>query len=112
MIYNGTESNTRPSRVLIESLPGNSYAVRMGDNIEEIEDEEGGIIYRYDEAAFVVDHAVTEAEIEAHWDTWWDYQPPIPPIPKPPMSNEELQAELEVQAQAIEELAAIIGGEE
>ena len=111
MIYNGTESNTRPSRVLIESLPGNSYAVRMTDNIEEIETEDG-TVYRYDESVFTLDHAITEERILAEWDEWWNYQPPEPPAPIEPMTNEELTAELEIQAQAIEELASIIGGDE
>ena len=72
MIYKGTESNTRPPRVLIENLPGRIKHVRLADNIEELTSEEGATFYRYDESVFTTKDVVTVEEIEANFAEYWE----------------------------------------
>lgn len=94
MIYKGTESNTRPPRVLIENLPGGIKHVRLADNIEELTSEEGATFYRYDESVFTTKDVVTAEEIEANFAEYWekgkDAKQDDDPDPVTPMTRKEL----------------------
>lgn len=71
MIYKGTQSNTRPPRIRIENLPAGVKSVRLADNIEEIENEDG-VQYIYDESVFSIKDQITVEELEENFDEYWE----------------------------------------
>lgn len=73
MYAKNTESNVRPSAVLIEPHT-DGRRVTLARNIRA-EEREGQTMYVYDEVVFVLpaDRAETAEDIERDFDDWWAY---------------------------------------
>ena len=83
MLLTNTESNMRPSAVLLDVREDGTKDVRMANNIREDEREEQ-TVYIYDEAVFQLDadRVETAADIEADFDEWWKFGiQPEEPLP-------------------------------
>lgn len=81
MLLKNTESNARPSSVLLERLGDGSANVRLADNIhEEVRNGEPYLVY--DEVVFSLpaDRKETVEDIEQDFDAWWVYgaEPEMP----------------------------------
>ena len=85
MLLTNTESTVRPAAVVMERFPDGTTNIRLADNIRE-EEREGQTFYVYDEAVFALgaDREETVEDIQANFDSWWEYgiQPeePMPTI--------------------------------
>lgn len=83
MLYLNTESNVRPSAVLLERHEDGGADVRLADNIRE-EDRDGQTMYVYDEVVFALepDRTETETDIQQDFGMWWEYgSQPEEPMP-------------------------------
>lgn len=74
MLYLKTLSSSTPAKVLIERLPDGTKTVRLADNIETVESEEGTAI-QYDEVVFDLpeDRDDSVESITANFEAWWDF---------------------------------------
>ena len=74
MLLTNTESNIRPSAVIVERSPDGVANVRMANNIRE-EERDGERLYVYDEAVFTLeaDRTETAEDIEADFSEWWEF---------------------------------------
>lgn len=74
MLYLKTLSSSTPAKVVIEMLPDGTKTVRLADNIETVESEEGTAI-QYDEVVFDLpaDRDDSVESIEANFEAWWDF---------------------------------------
>lgn len=82
MLLTNTESNVRPSAVLLEHGE-DGLGVRLADHIRE-DERDGQNVYVYDEVVFHLDadRTETEADIQADFATWWEYgSQPEEPMP-------------------------------
>ena len=74
MLYLKTLSSSTPAKVVIEMLPDGTKTVRLADNIETVESEEGTAI-QYDEVVFDLpeDRDDSVESITANFEAWWDF---------------------------------------
>ena len=74
MLYLKTLSSSTPAKVVIEMLPDGTKTVRLADNIETVESEEGTSI-QYDEVVFDLpeDRDDSVESITANFEAWWDF---------------------------------------
>ena len=83
MIYTATQYTERPPAVRLEPQLDGSTAVWLAQNIqeqqlpleptEETPEPETQTVYQADAAYFVTADPVTQEEIAAAADSWWDY---------------------------------------
>lgn len=84
MLLKNTESNVRPSAVLLDEAEGKKN-VRLAGNIREEEREEQAM-FIYDEVVFELeaDREETAEDIAEAFDEWWEYgsqeEEPLPTI--------------------------------
>ena len=100
MLLTNTESNVRPSAVLLDEKEDGGKIVRMANNIRE-EERDGQTIFVYDEALFELgeDRTETIEDIEADFNEWWEFGI----LPEEPLPT------LEERVAAIEDI--LIGGD-
>lgn len=84
MLLRNTESNVRPSAVLVDERE-DGKRVRLAGSVRE-EDQDGETMFVYDEVVFTLepDRAETAEDIAADFDAWWEYgsqdEEPLPTI--------------------------------
>ena len=85
MLLRDTRSSVRPCAVLLDEKEDGGKIVRMAGNIRE-ENEEGQVLYVYDEALFELEaeREETAEDIEADFEGWWEYgaqeEEPLPTL--------------------------------
>ena len=104
MFYENADADQKPQKVMIEDLPGGERAVRLTDNVQEYRQEEAKDRknYRFDEVEFILpaSETVTQEEIEAEFEKWWEYgkedhgikEPDVPEPGTDTMTRAELSA--------------------
>lgn len=101
MIYKNVNSDQKPERVSLEELPEGQRVIRMADNIEEREPEEGGERkgYTYDEAVMRTDEGIDAEEISQNFAEWWEkaaiQEEEEKVEPEKKMTTDEMAAEIE-----------------
>lgn len=83
MLLRNTESNVRPSSVLMDNREDGTKAVRMAGNIQEVEKEDQ-TVFVYDEVVFDLEAGRNEtaADIQEEFEAWWEYGSQDPePLP-------------------------------
>lgn len=75
MILKDVQSNLRPELVKLENLPDGQQRVIISENISEIKEEDGSILYKYDVAEFFIPEGETATveSIERNIDAWVVY---------------------------------------
>lgn len=75
MIFLRTQSSGSPAKVVIEHLPNGVRNVRLSGEVDEVETEEGGTGYVYDEVVFELpeDRDDTVESITQNFDAWWEF---------------------------------------
>lgn len=98
MLYLKTQFSGSPENITIE--PGNRIILRRNMAQEETEE---GTVYTADEVVFKLSYPMTEAEIEADFNSWWAFGVENDSDTEEPTAEERLSAVEEM-------LAALIGG--
>lgn len=83
MLLRDTRSNAQPSAVLVDTREDGTKSVRMAGNVRE-ENEDGQVIYVYDEVVFDLEAGRTETaeDITEAFYAWWDFgSQPEEPLP-------------------------------
>ena len=84
MLLRNTESNVRPSAVLLDERE-DGKRVRLADSVRE-EERDGETVFVYDEVVFTLepDREETAEDIAADFEGWWEYgsqdEEPLPTI--------------------------------
>lgn len=75
MLLQGTTSSEQPSAVAMDEREDGSKIIRITADVEEIREEDGQVMYRYNEVVFELEAGRTEtiADIEAGIEDWWEY---------------------------------------
>lgn len=61
-----------PEDVTVEPLPNGNYRIIMYDGVKKVKNDEG-ISYNADEVSFTLSYPISEEEIVANFDDWWDF---------------------------------------